>query len=205
MKALRLALILVLALVPCSWAQNQDSQQDQQIQQVKQQQSNPQLTTATPQERQSREEQRISDEVQHKILMLPYYTIWDVIGYQINGDTVTLTGKVRNATLKSDAEDTVKRIEGVSKVVNNIEVLPPSSMDDQIRQAVAQSIFSTGGLFQYSIVAVPPIHIIVENGHVTLEGNVNSEADKNLAGIKAKSVSGVFSVQNDLQVLNPGK
>jgi len=201
MKIVRLALIVALALVPCSWAAQSQNQQNSD----KQQQSNPQLTTASPQERQTRSEQRISDEVRHEVLMLPYYTIWDAIGYQVNGDTVTLTGKVRNATLKSDAENSVKHIEGVDKVVNNIQILPPSSVDDQIREAVARSVFGTTGLFQYSMEAVPPIHIIVENGHVTLVGTVNSEADKNLAGIKAKSVGGVFSVDNNLQVMNAGQ
>src|SRR5581483_6730870 len=103
-------------------------------------------------------------------------------------------------TLKSDAEKAVKRIEGVEKVVNNIEVLPVSPADDRIRKAVYQAIYSRPGLDKYELRAVPSIHIIVKNGHVTLAGAVANQMDKILAGMAANGVSGVFSVTNDLQV-----
>jgi len=113
---------------------------------------------------------------------------------------VTLMGQVRNAILKSSAESSVKKIEGIGTVTNQIEVLPPSSSDDRIRRQVAHAIFSDDRLFPYSMGALPPIHIIVKNGHVTLIGTVNNQADKNTAGIRANGVPGVFSVQNDLRV-----
>jgi hyperosmotically inducible protein len=118
---------------------------------------------------------------------------------------VTLLGQVTRPTLKSDAEHVVKDIEGVEKVNNQIEVLPLSSMDDQLRMAEYRAIYSTQGLDRYALNAVPPIHIIVNNGKVTLEGVVATEADKNLAGVKANGVGGVFSVTNNLRVENQGR
>lgn len=147
-------------------------------------------------------QERITREVRHELLLLPYYSIFDNLEYQVNGDTVTLLGQVRNPSLKSDAEKAVKHIEGVTNVQNNIEVLPPSPMDDQIRHAEARTIYSAPQLTKYGWGALPPIHIIVKGGHVTLVGVVDSEADKNVAGIQAKSVPNVFSVDNELRVEN---
>ena len=145
-------------------------------------------------------EQHIVKEVRHELVMLPYYSLFDDLEFQVNGNTVTLLGAAVNPTLKSDAESVVKKVEGVDKVVNQIKVLPPSPMDDEIRRRVARAIFSQDGLFKYSWSAVPPIHIIVENGHVTLKGVVDNPTDKNLANIAANQVPGVFSVNNELQV-----
>ena len=145
-------------------------------------------------------EQRIIREVRHQLVTLPYYTVFDNLNYKVAGDTVTLEGEVVRPTLKSDAERVVKGIEGVEKVVNNLEVLPLSPNDDRIRRAVYRSIYSKPGLDQYSMRAVPTIHIIVKNGHVTLVGAVAREMDKQQAGIAANSVSGVFSVTNNLTV-----
>lgn len=145
-------------------------------------------------------EQRIIREVRHQLVTLPYYTVFDNLTYKVNGDTVTLEGQVVRPTLKSDAERVVKGIEGVEKVVNNIEVLPLSPNDDRIRRAVYRAIYSKPGLDQYSLRAVPTIHIIVKNGHVTLVGAVAREMDKQQAGIAANTVSGVFSVTNNLRV-----
>jgi hyperosmotically inducible protein len=136
----------------------------------------------------------------HELLMLPYYSVWDNLAYQVNGDTVTLLGQVVKPVTKSDAEASVKKIEGVQKVVNNIEVLPPSPGDDQIRRATYRAIYGFDGLSKYSWGTVPGIHIIVKGGHVTLVGVVDNENDKNMAGIQAKSVPNVFSVDNQLQV-----
>jgi len=141
------------------------------------------------------------EEVRHQLVMLPYYGVFDNLEFRIEGaDTVVLSGQVSRPTLKSDAERTVKRLESVSKVVNNIEVLPVSPHDDDIRIAAYRAIFSKPGLDRYAHRAVPPIHIIVKNGNITLVGVVASEADKNLAGIAAKGVSGAFNVENKLSV-----
>jgi hyperosmotically inducible protein len=148
----------------------------------------------------SRGADRITREVRHELVMLPYYGVFDNLAFKVDGSTVTLLGQVTRPTLKSDAEHVVKDIEGVEKVNNQIEVLPLSPMDDQIRMAEFRAIYGTPGLDRYAMNAVPPIHILVANGKVTLEGVVANEADKNMAGVKANGVSGVFSVTNNLRV-----
>jgi hyperosmotically inducible protein len=148
---------------------------------------------------------RIIKEAHHELVMLPYYSVFDNLAYKVEDGTVTLLGQVVRPSLKSDAENAVKKIEGVDKVVNNIEVLPVSPMDDRIRHAEFRKIYSYPTLSKYAWGAVPPIHIIVANGHVTLEGVVDSDSDKNVAGIQANSVPGVFSVTNNLRVENPTK
>jgi hyperosmotically inducible protein len=138
--------------------------------------------------------------------MLPFYGVFDNLSYSVAPDgTVTLQGQVARPVLKSDAENAVKRIEGVEKVVNNIEVLPTSNNDDRIRRAVYRAIFGNDVLSQYQLRAVPPIHIIVNNGHVTLEGVVSREMDKTVAGMQANGVPGVFSVTNNLRVEDDDK
>jgi len=139
-------------------------------------------------------------EVRHELVMLPYYGIFDDLSYRVDGDKVTLFGQVTRPTLKSDAGNAVKKIEGVGTVDNQIEVLPVSPNDDQLRIATYRAIFSKPGLERYQMGAVPPIHIIVKNGSVKLVGVVSNEMDKNVAGIAANGVSGVFKVQNDLRV-----
>jgi hyperosmotically inducible protein len=142
---------------------------------------------------------RLEREVRHELLLLPYYDVFDNLAYRVDGATVTLLGQVTRPVLKSDAEKAVKQIEGVERVNNQIEVLPLSPNDDRIRRAVYRAIYGTPGLDRYGLQAVPPIHIIVKNGNVSLEGAVGTEMDKNLAGIKANGVSGVFAVKNNLQ------
>jgi osmotically-inducible protein OsmY len=149
---------------------------------------------------QQRMQERITREVFHELVMLPQLTIFDNLQYKVDGSKVTLTGQVNNAILKDSAEKVVKKIEGVETVDNKIEILPASANDDRIRREVARAIFNDDRLFHYSMGSVPPIHIIVKNGHVTLEGVVNSETDKNEATIRANGVPGVFSVENHLQV-----
>ncbi|MGA9042164.1 MAG: BON domain-containing protein [Terriglobales bacterium] len=147
--------------------------------------------------------QRIIKEVHHELVLLPYYGVFDNLAYKVDTDgTVTLLGQVTRPTLKSDAEAAVKHIEGVEKVVNQIEVLPLSPNDDRIRRATYRTIYGNDALSQYALQAVPPIHIIVKNGNVSLEGAVGSQLDKTLAGTRANTVSGVFSVTNDLVVDN---
>ena len=139
-------------------------------------------------------------EVHHQLVMLPYYSIFDNLEYKINGYTVELTGEVTDPSLKSSAENVVKKIEGVEKVTNNIKVLPPSTEDDHIRRAEYRAIYGFGPLNKYALQAIGPIHIIVDSGRVTLEGVVDSEADKNMANVRANGVPGVFSVTNNLRV-----
>jgi hyperosmotically inducible periplasmic protein len=144
--------------------------------------------------------EKLYKEVRHQLVMLPWYSVFDNLAYKVDGDKVTLYGEVTRPVLKSDAEAAVKSIEGVASVVNNIEVLPLSPMDDQLRRAVYRAIYGDPGLSRYSVQAVPSIHIIVKNGNVTLEGVVDNETDKNLAGLRANGVPNVFSVKNNLVV-----
>src|SRR5262245_6138405 len=144
--------------------------------------------------------ERITREVRNELVMLPFYSVFDNLAFQVNGDTLVLLGQVVNATLKSDAEARVRRIEAVERVDNRIEILPASPSDDRLRQALFRAIYGHTALNRYAIQAVPPIHIIVKNGQVTLEGVVLNEMDKNIAGIQANSVPGVFKVTNNLRV-----
>ena len=166
--------------------------------------------TAQPQEEKKQRSEanyreKLAKEVRHQLVMLPWYSAFDNLAYQVEGDKVILSGQVTRPTLKSDAEAAVKSIEAVSSVVNNIEVLPLSPMDDQIRRAVYRGIYGDPGLSRYSIQAVPSVHIIVKNGNVTLEGVVDNEADKNLAYLRASAVPNIFSVKNNLVVVGNGK
>lgn len=147
-----------------------------------------------------RSTERITKEVRHELLMLPYFTVFDNIGYKVEGFNVTLLGQVTRPVTKSDAENAVKHIEGVEHVDNQIEVLPPSPMDYRLRQRLFRAIYGYSALQRYALGVQKPIRIIVKNGHVTLEGVVDSAADKNLAGLRANGVSGIFSVDNNLQV-----
>ena len=150
-----------------------------------------------------RSQERIQKEVRHELLMLPYLGVFDNLAYKVDGYNVTLMGQVTRPTLKSDAENVVKKIEGVEKVDNQIEVLPPSPMDDQLRRRLYRAIYGFPSLQKYAMGVQQPIRIIVKSGNVSLEGVVDNEADKNTAGIRAKGVSGVFSVNNNLQVVKP--
>jgi hyperosmotically inducible protein len=145
-------------------------------------------------------EERIAKEVRHELVMLPYYGVFDNLTYRVDGSTVTLSGQVTRPTLKSNAENVVRKIEGVDRVDNQIEVLPVSPSDDRIRLATYRAIYSKAPLQRYQLGAVPPIHIIVKNGNITLEGVVADEGDKNIAGIAAKGVHGAFAVNNNLRV-----
>ncbi len=140
-------------------------------------------------------------EVRHQLVMLPYYSIYDNLSFEVKGsDTVVLSGQATRPGLKSDAESAALRLEGVAKVINEIEVLPFSPSDDRIRIAVFRALWSEPGLERYLARAVSPIHIVVKNGNVTLVGIVATPMDKNLAGLAANGVPGTFSVKNDLKV-----
>ena len=167
------------------------------------------ISAASQNERPQRNDKKMHDnlvkEVRHQLLLLPYYSVFDNLLYKVDGDKVTLMGQVVRPTLKSDAENVVKEIEGVSAVNNEIQVLPVSPMDDQLRRAVYRAIYGDTVLSRYGMSALPSIHIIVNNGQVTLEGVVDSESDKNLANIRANGVPNVFSVTNNLVVGSNGK
>ena len=160
--------------------------------------------STTPQEQRQpkdsdRIQQRLEREVRHELVMLPYFSVFDNLAFKVDGDNVTLFGEVTRPSLKSDAESAVKRIEGVTTVFNQIEVLPPSPNDDRIRWAAYRAIYGDPMLQRYSVGIQQPIHIVVKNGHLTLEGVVSTEGEKNVANIRANGVSGVFSVNNNLR------
>jgi BON domain-containing protein len=155
---------------------------------------------APEQQNEPKAEQNLIKEVRHQLVLLPYYSVFDNLAFQVQGSKVVLIGQVVRPSLKSDAEAVVKNVEGVSSVENNIEVLPPSSMDDQLRRALFRAIYSEPALSRYAQSAVPSIHIIVKNGNVTLEGVADNETDKNMAGLRANGVANVFSVKNNLVV-----
>lgn len=143
-------------------------------------------------------------EVQHQLRMLNYYTVFDNLEFQVEGDRVILAGQVTRPEVKSEAVAVVKKIQGVSDVQDNIKVLPLSNDDDRIRRAAYRSIYGDPQLSKYGFQSVQSIHIIVDNGHISLEGFVDTQADKNVAGIRANSVPGAFSSKNNL-IVNENK
>jgi hyperosmotically inducible protein len=146
-------------------------------------------------------ESKLIKDVRHQLLMLPYYGVFDDLGFNVNGSTVTLTGEVTRPTLKDDAASAAKKVEGVTNVVNNIEVLPLSNTDDSIRMAAYRAIYGDANLApRYAYNATQQIHIIVKNGNLRLEGVAANAMDKQIAGMKARGLPGVFNVENDLQV-----
>jgi hyperosmotically inducible protein len=159
-------------------------------------------TLNTPADRNARRMEGLKEEVRHQLVTLPYYTIFDWLQAQVKPDgTVTLMGEVTRPTTKDDAESRVKKLEAASRVVNNIEVLPLSPMDDELRVALYRAIFRFDSpLFRYGTQSVPPIHIIVKNGHVTLKGTVLNQGDSQFAYIAARGVPFTFEVKNELQI-----
>jgi hyperosmotically inducible protein len=142
----------------------------------------------------------LTEQVRHKLAMIPWYSVFDNLEYQVNGETVTLGGQVTRPVIKDEAGSSVKGIEGVKVVDNQIEVLPPSPFDNQVRRREYRSIYSFWPLEPYAWGVNPAIHIIVKGGNVTLEGVVRTQADKDAANIRARSVPGVFTVTNNLRV-----
>lgn len=145
-------------------------------------------------------QQRIEREVRHQLVMLPFLDVFDNLTYKVDGYNVTLGGQVTRPSLKSSAEAVVKKVEGVEKVDNQIEVLPPSPADDRIRIRLFRSIYGYAPLQRYALPVIKPIRIIVKNGRVTLEGVVDNETDKNMVTLRARSVPGTFAVTNNLTV-----
>jgi hyperosmotically inducible periplasmic protein len=148
----------------------------------------------------AQEAQRLQREVRHELLMLPYYSVFDFLFFKVEGNRVELSGYVTRPTLKKEAENVVKDIEGVQDVVNKIVELPASPNDDRLRLALFRAIYGHDALQTYAVRALPPIHIIVNNGNVTLEGVVAREMEKNIANLQANGVPGIFSVTNRLVV-----
>jgi hyperosmotically inducible protein len=147
---------------------------------------------------------QLSRKIRHELVTLPYYGVFDNLAYNINESTVTLYGQVVRPTTRSDAERRIRRLAGVSRVINNIKVLPLSGFDDNIRVATYRSLVRTAGLFRYLQGANPSIHIVVDGGHITLEGVVSNKGDRTLANMAARQVSGAFSVTNNLRVEGEG-
>ena|SRR5579863_344484 len=144
--------------------------------------------------------QDLANRVRHELVMIPYYSVFDDLGYSVDNGVVTLSGDVTQPVVKDDAERSVKHIPGVTKVIDNIRVLPLSTFDNRIRRAEYRAIFGYADLYRYAMGTQPSIHIIVDNGHVTLMGVVDREADRDTANIRANMVPGVFSVTNNLRV-----
>jgi hyperosmotically inducible periplasmic protein len=144
----------------------------------------------------------LTKKVHHELVMLPYLSVFDNLEYKVEGNKVTLLGQVVLPTTRSDAQNVVKHIEGVTSVDNQIEVLPLSPNDDRIRRATYRDIYRYPALDRYAMGVLPSIHIIVKNGNITLEGVVDNITDKNVAGIRANTVPGAFSVTNNLMVEN---
>jgi hyperosmotically inducible protein len=147
----------------------------------------------------------LAQEVRHQLLNVPWYSVFDNLEFQVSGGVVTLLGQTTNPTLKHDAVNAVNNIEGVTNVIDKIELLPVSPLDDGIRRAEYRAVYGAPQLERYAMGSVPPIHIIVKGGHVTLVGWVGSQSDKDIAGIRAKSVPNVFSVDNNLHVESASK
>lgn len=145
---------------------------------------------------------RLERLIHHELVMLPYYGVFDRLSYSVDGSTVKLMGDVTRPSLKSSAENVIKDIEGIDKIVNEINVLPLSPMDDQLRMALYRAIYGHTALNRYALQAVPSIHIIVDKGNVILDGVAANSTDSNIANIQANSVSGVFSVKNQLRIEN---
>jgi hyperosmotically inducible protein len=151
-------------------------------------------------------DQQITDKLTHEIRMYPRYTLWDNIAVRVREGDVELVGQVSQPFKKSDLGRIAQRVSGVRSVTNELQVLPTSFFDDRLRLQVARAIYRDPVLSRYAIQNVPPIHIIVDNGRVTLEGVVNNDMEKNVAGIRAGQAGlSLGQVTNNLRVENPGK
>jgi len=201
-KPYRVALVVLVVMSLAVAAAAQAAQPPTSNQSVSNQQASGAQSRAPNETLSPAAQAKLIEKVRHALLLLPYFGVFDNIAFQLQGRTVILQGQVVQSILKPDAEKAVKKVEGVEKVVNNIEVLPPSPMDEQIRHRVYRAIYSYGPLFKYSNNKVnPPIRIIVKNARVTLEGVVDTETDKNLCTMRVNQVPSVLSVTNNLRVV----
>jgi hyperosmotically inducible periplasmic protein len=142
----------------------------------------------------------LQDRVLHTLLMLPNYGVFDELGFTLQGDTVILNGEVRRAILKSESEAAVRKMAGVANVINNVEILPLSPMDDSLRVATYRAVYSMPGFERYEIQAFKPIKIIVKNSNITLDGVVGLPLDKILAEKAARNVPFALSITNNLTI-----
>lgn len=148
----------------------------------------------------------IAKKAVHEIRMYTRYTIWDNVNLQVNNGAVVLTGQVSQPFKKQDLQRLMQRVPGVTSVTNQLEVLPLSPFDNNLRVRVARAVYGSPNFTRYAMQPLPPIHIIVNNGRVSLEGVVANEFDKNLAGMRASTAGLSFGpVQNNLRVENPAK
>ncbi|MCI0355451.1 MAG: BON domain-containing protein [Acidobacteria bacterium] len=187
-SALSLVTAVLMAASSAAWAEpvaSHDSQSRSAVQQAG-------LSPAV----QARRERQVL----HELRMLPYYSVFDNLEFRVNGDRVVLSGQVVRVTLRSDAASRVRKLEWVETVDNRIEVLPVSFHDDRLRRALYRAVYGQAALQRYALQNPGPIHIIVKNGHVTLEGVVANRMESNIAYIQARGVSGVFSVTTRLRV-----
>jgi hyperosmotically inducible periplasmic protein len=162
------------------------------------------LSTRKPAASEEKLPPNLSHEIRHQLLVLPFYSVFDSINFTLDGHKVILTGQVLRRSLKEHAEAAIKSLEGVNAVVNQIEVLPPSPSDDDLRNAVYRALYEDPTLERYAIQNIPPLHIIVKNGAVSLQGSVDSLSDKNLAGARIASVPNVVDLKNNLVVRPQG-
>ncbi|MBO0858260.1 MAG: BON domain-containing protein [Chloracidobacterium sp.] len=144
----------------------------------------------------------LTKEIRKELVTLPFLSVYDWLEGRVEPDgTVYLAGQVTRPTLKKDAQRRVEKVEGVDKVINQIEVLPLSSNDDRLRLAVFRALFNANSpLFRYGQQPIPPIHIIISRGRLVLKGIVATKGDSDIATIRARGVPGLFDVKNELGV-----
>lgn len=157
---------------------------------------------AAPMGQENPDQARTMNKVRKELVTLPYYGVFDNLAYEVNGGTVTLSGQVVDPITRRDAENRVKRIAGINRVINNIQVLPVSGFDNTIRVRTYRALVRTGSLYRYFQGANPSIHIIVSGGRVTLEGVVSNRMDNQLAYMTARTIPNVFAVTNNLRIEN---
>jgi hyperosmotically inducible protein len=143
----------------------------------------------------------LENDIVKALFSLPHYGVFDNLYFKMDGSNVTLMGQVTLEITKAEAGKRVARVKGIGAVTNTIEILPPSPSDDALRMAVYRRLFGTADLYRYSLGADPSIHIIVKGGHVTLEGAVSTEDDKNKAEVSVKSLPGIMSFKNNLRIV----
>jgi hyperosmotically inducible protein len=197
--------LLAVALLPLSAALAQtpaspDDQPPAAAEPAQPQEAIPALPAGEPKSGPVSDEARLARKVRHALVIQPRFSIWDWLAFRVNGGTVELLGSVYNPSLKGDAVNTVQQIEGVEKVIDHINRLPLTPEDDRIRHQVADAIYHSGPLVSYSWSALPTIHIVVDHGQVSLEGEVDSQQDKDAAALRANTVSGVLRLTNNLRV-----
>jgi osmotically-inducible protein OsmY len=158
------------------------------------------LTMSTPAWAADGANLQILNDVTKQVLRYPHFTIFDSVQAQVDGGVVTLTGRVTMPFKRQDIERRVAKVNGVHTVRDQITVLPVSRFDDQLRIGIARALYGSSAFVGYGSMVNPPIHVIVEHGHVTLEGVVNSDVDRMIARSIANSFM-AFSVKSELKTV----